>query len=234
MQKTIDTQKTVAWKGPLAVAICTYLGTMTLLLWSSLARDWNLVLEVVRQPGAYITLTTGFIVIIVLVLVRKATALWIPRPQHIGIMVVVTGIAALVLWYLVPKDLLATVKYDLIGFGVGAIGVGVGIYSTGVARDSDKKMSSLANLQFYEKMAVIESYMQAVAESYVPPNDESRAAFASRIFNDIKGAKQLSQYVDPKLKEELDSKIQKLITRTSNLQPYVELVERLRELQEDG
>lgn len=232
MAKTIDTQKTVARKGPLAVAICTYLGIMTLLLWSSLAGDWNFVLEVVRQPGSYITLATGFITVIVLV--QKGPALRIPRPQHIGIMVVVTGIAAIVLWYLVPKDLLATVKYDLIGFGVGAIGVGVGIYSTGVARDSDKKMNSLANLQFYEKMAVIESYMQAVAESYVPLNDESRTAFASRIFNDIKGAKQLSQYVDPKLKEELDSKIRKLITRASNLQPYVELVERLRELQEDG
>jgi hypothetical protein len=232
MEKTVDIQKTVSWKGPLAVAICTYLGIMTLLLWSSLARDWNLVLEVVRQPSAYITLAAGFITVIVLV--RKTRALRIPRPQHIGIMVVVTGIAAIVLWCLVPKGLLATVKYDLIGFGVGAIGLGVGIYSTGVARDSDKKMNSLANLQFYEKMAVVELYMQLVAESYVPPNDESRSAFASRIFNDIKGAKQLSQYVDPKLKEELDNKIQKLITRTLNLQPYVELVERLRELQEDN
>lgn len=232
MEKTVDTQKTVSWKRRLAVAICIYLGILTLFLWSSLARDWNLVLEVVRQPSAYITLAAGFIPIIVSV--RKTPASWVLRPQHVGIMVVITGIAAIVLWYLVPKDLLATVKYDLIGFGVGAIGLGVGIYSTGVARDSDKKMNSLANLQFYEKMAVIESYMQAAAESYVPPNDESRNAFASRIFDDIKGAKQLSQYVDPKLKEELDNKIEKLITRTLNLKPYVELVERLRELQEDN
>lgn len=225
----MNVHKTTGWKRLLSVVICTYLGTMTLFLWSSLARDWNLVLEVVKRPSACITLAVGLAIAIVLVLETRTRGL---RLQHIGILAVVIGLAAMVLWYRVPEDLLATAKYDLIGFGVGAIGVGVAIYSTGVARDSDRKISSIANLQFYEKMAVVESYMQLVAESYIPPNDEGRTAFANRIFYDIKGARQLSQYVDPRLKKELDIKIQELITKTSNLQPYTELAARLVELQQ--
>ena len=83
----------------------------------------------------------------------------------------------------------------------------------------------MANLEFYEKMAVVENYISLV-------NPDSNVVVKA-ICNDIKGAKQLKKYVKPEVEQELNDKIQELINIALEKHPYGDLVSGLQEVQEE-
>jgi len=123
----------------------------------------------------------------------------------------------------------------LFSFGIAAFGIGTGFIGLSVAGKSGERMKAMATLEFYEKIAVIESYIQCVAESYIPPSEDSKKAFANRIYNDIKGAKQLKGYVHSKIDGELNKKVDELKHKADNKdsQNYKELIDKLIELQQE-
>ncbi len=109
--------------------------------------------------------------------------------------------------------------------GLAIFGIGTGFIGLGVARKSDKRMAAMASLEFYEKIAVIENYINYIRSG---PNVVSEA-----IYNDIKAAKQLKRYVKPEVEEELNRKIQELIDIALQGSPYGNLVSRLQDVQKE-
>jgi hypothetical protein len=119
----------------------------------------------------------------------------------------------------------------LFSVGIAAFGVGTGFVGLGVARKSDKRMAAMANLEFREKMAMIQQYIMDMSES---GTDEWNKAYADRIFYDLKGAKQLEEWVkDPEIRKTLNDGIQTLIDKVLAGQKHEHLIKRLQQAKED-
>ena len=119
------------------------------------------------------------------------------------------------------------------GIRTGFIGLGIAKQSRRIASQSDDRMQAMANLEFHEKKAVIEAYISDIykARSKI---EEALDAHAKRIYHDVKGAKELKNYVDPQLRTQLDEEINKL-KNIANEEPtkYKELIEKLTQLQKE-
>jgi hypothetical protein len=228
--------KVTPLKKSLAASIWSYLGTLAALL-AFLSKDLTQMWAILSVPRVYITILIGLAAVVIFVIVRVLRKLKKVREiniiqlwRFISYAIGIIGIIALLLYPLVRGVPLEIVGYNIVGFGVGAIGIAVGIYSTTVAKESDRRIAAIANLEYYEKMAVIESYIKQVNESLPLPDKTSKEAFANRIFNDIKGAKELEPYVKPEVKDKLNSQIIKLKSIVSGKEPWKELEDRLQEL----
>ena len=124
------------------------------------------------------------------------------------------------------------IRIYLITFGIAIFGIGTGFIGLGEAKKSDKRMQAMANLEFYEKIAVIESYLESVIRKTEQANPEVERAYANRIYYDIKGAKQLKEWVkDPEIKETLNKETQKLLDKLLEGQKYENLIKRLQQIQ---
>lgn len=112
-----------------------------------------------------------------------------------------------------------------ISWGISLVAIALALIALGIASDSDKRMAAMANLEFYEKMAVVENYKAFV--------NLGRSLVVEAIYNDIKGAKQLKKYVNPEIEQELNKKIQELIDIARQKQSYGNLISRLQDVQKE-
>lgn len=120
------------------------------------------------------------------------------------------------------------VELSLIALGLAFFGIGTGFISLSVSNKSDDRMIAIANLEFYEKMAVAQLYIRDMSQ---PDSDEWKKAYADRIYYDLKGAKELEQWVkSPELKSRFNDAIQDLLNKALNGQKYEQLIKRLYEI----
>jgi len=109
--------------------------------------------------------------------------------------------------------------------GASVIGVSIGFLALYISLKSGERVKAMANLEFHEKMAVVENYIAAVKLR--------KNVVAKSIKYDLTAAKQLNEYVDSKIKNELDKKIDELKKEaTEDPQKYKELIEELTNVQE--
>ena len=119
----------------------------------------------------------------------------------------------------------------LFSVGIAVFGIGTGFIGLGEARKSDKRMAAMANLEFYEKIAVIESYLQQVIQRSTPSDPEAAKAYADRIYYDIKGAKQLEKWMkDPNIKRTFYEEIQRLLDTALKIKTQEDLIKRLQQI----
>ncbi len=110
--------------------------------------------------------------------------------------------------------------------GASVIGVSIGFLALYVSLKSGERMKAMANLEFNEKMAIVENYIAAVRLG--------NNVVAKSIKYDLGAAKQLNKYVDSKVKNELDERIDELKKQaTEDPQKYKDLIKELTNLQED-
>jgi len=115
--------------------------------------------------------------------------------------------------------------------GLAIFGIGTGFIGLGVAHKSSKIMAAMANLEFYEKMAVIKAYIMPMCKEGTEEQDK---AYADKIFYDVKGAKQLEGWVkDPKIAKMFNDEIQTLIDKALAGQKHEHLIKRLQEAKKD-
>jgi len=124
---------------------------------------------------------------------------------------------------------------SMLGLGIGIIAFVVGAMSMKISTESDKRMKAMANLEFYEKIAVIQGYLENAIRTNSPSNPEADRAYADRIYYDIKGAKQLEEWVkDPNIKQTLNEEIQRLLDKVLAGQTYEYLIKRLQQIQREN
>ena len=203
----------------LGVSILVYV-VVLLILWRFITGGWTQLLQILAIPMVSVTLVVGVGLIVI-----SSLILHIRKLQFTGMIVVLVGVIAIVLFAVTPQEILHAAKYDVVGFGVGAIGVGVGFYSAGVAVEATGMIKSMANLEFYEKIAIVDEYLHAI--------DAKADIVADLIYHEIKGAWQLKKYVDPKIERELDNKINAMKGKILEEQQYGELLNRIQQLQDE-
>lgn len=203
----------------LGVNILVYV-VVLLILGRFITGGWTQFLQILAIPMVSVILVVGVGLIVI-----SSLILHIRKLQFTGIIVGLVGVIAIVLFTIAPQEILHAAKYDVVGFGVGAIGVGVGFYSAGVAVESTGMIKSMANLEFYEKIAIVDEYLHAI--------DAKADIVADRIYHEIKGAWQLKKYVDPKIERELDNKINAMKGKILEGQQYGELLNRIQQLQDE-
>lgn len=116
---------------------------------------------------------------------------------------------------------------DTVGLGFGVMSFGVGGLAFGISKISDERLKAISNMQFYEKIAIIQNYIT----DFDKPNDKANfdKDYANKIFYDVTAAKQLSQWVSPKIKENLNIEIQHLLDIIPAEPEYENLKNRLAE-----
>jgi len=140
---------------------------------------------------------------------------------YLGIVVIAVAILAFT-----SSDIVVQISFTALGLAL--FGIGTGFISLGVSRKSDDRMMAIANLQLFEKMAVMQAYIQDLNQ---PDSEEWNKAYADRIYYDLKGAKELEQWVgDPELKVKFNDTIQELLDDALKGQKHEHLIKKLYEL----
>ena len=218
----------------LAVSVASYIATTLLFLRFFQAKDWAEFWQILTIPAVSVVLSCGLIPIIISALLFRLRM----NPFYLtSIAVFILGVVALSLHPFIPLEIRQSAGYDIVNFGVGAIGISVAILALGIAvksgeiaEESDKRMKAMANLEFYEKMAVIDAYTSDIGKE--------PEAYANRIYHDIRGALELKEYVEPAIKDKLDEKIKAMkdiVDKMPEGHPYRELLlDRLKRLLEEG
>ena len=135
-------------------------------------------------------------------------------------------ISAGIVFVIVMFILILTGKQPDISFlsvALALFSLGLALVSITLSLRSYDRTEAMANLEFYEKIAVIENYITAAKSK--------QSVVVEAIYNDIKGAKQLKKYVDPEIEQKLDNKIQELIGIASQDALYGDLVKKLQTIQ---
>ena len=135
-----------------------------------------------------------------------------------------SGIALVLAAYL---DIWEGIIWDarIVGIGFSLVSISIAGFALSVSRESGDRMKAMANLEFYEKIGVLEYHIENVKNG--------NSIVVGTVCNDIRGAMQLKNYVEPTVKQRLDDKIQELIEVALGGQPYAELVRQLQQLQRD-
>lgn len=139
----------------LSISTGIYIVVTLLLIGLVVAKDWTRLWQILTIPSVYVVLLAFLVVNIIVQVVRM-----FPRLQYIGVTVVIVGIAALIVHSIAGPQIKETLTYDLVGFGIGAIGVGVGIIAIGIAKESDKRMEAMADLQFDQALSALVDYYE--------------------------------------------------------------------------
>lgn len=139
----------------LSISIGIYIVVTLLLIGLVVAKDWTRLWQILTIPSVYVVLLVFLVVNIIVQVVRM-----FPRLQYIGVTVIIVGIAALIVHSIAGPQIKETLTYDLVGFGIGAIGVGVGIIAIGIAKESDKRMEAMADLQFDQALSALVDYYE--------------------------------------------------------------------------
>jgi len=103
------------------------------------------------------------------------------------------------------RTLWDTVKWDttVVGVGLGSVSLAAATLALLISTNSDKRMKAMANMEFYEKMAVL--------DGYVVEQGKQDQRSADRVYHDVKGALQLIEYVDPMIAGQLTDRIKEMI-----------------------
>lgn len=169
----------------LPISISIYIVVTLLLIGLVIAKDWTRLWQILTTPSVYVVLLTFLVVNIII-----QVLLIFPRLQYVGVTVVVIGIVALTLYSIAGPQIKETLTYDLVGFGVGAIGTGVGIIAISIAKESDKRMAAMADLQFDQALSALVDYSEP-AESW------------KDMYYHARGALQLAPWATEEKKREL-------------------------------
>jgi hypothetical protein len=145
----------------LAVSIGTYILVTLLLIGLVLAKDWAKLWQILTIPSVYIVLLAFLGVNII-----AQVLLMFRNLRYIGVTVVIIGIAALIVHSIAGPQIKETLTYDLVGFGIGAIGAGVGIIGIDIAKQSDNKMKAMADFQFDQALSALVDYYEESASWY--------------------------------------------------------------------
>lgn len=113
---------------------------------------------------------------------------------------------------------------SMLGLGLTFIALAIALISLRIAEKSGERMRAMANLEFNEKIAVIETYIARVKAK--------QNVVVEAVYNDIKAAKQLKEYVKHEIEQELNKKIQELID-IAKQKRLKELEHRLQDLQKE-
>ena len=159
----------------------------------------------------------------------KGTAL---QTRRIGIGIALFGLA-IAIFFTVPmvSEWRVVDSATAISWGVALVSIGIAVYAIGISKGSDERMQAMANLEFYEKMAMVQQYTVDLSQ---PDTDQWNKAYANKIFYDLKGAKQLEEWVkDPEIAKMLHDGIQTLIDQALAGQKHEHLIKRLQETKKD-
>jgi c-di-AMP phosphodiesterase-like protein len=120
---------------------------------------------------------------------------------------------------------------SFVGIMFALFSVGLALIAISLSLHSDERMTAMANLEFYEKMAMVQQYIMDMSKN---EPDEWNKAYADKIFYDLKGAKQLEKWVkDPNIAKMFNDEIQILIDKALAGQKHEHLIKRLQEAKED-
>lgn len=227
------------------IAVVAVILLIVRLFW---VKDWAQLREILSLPQAWISLLAILIFYLILQTILqvspsgKTARAMAEMLDPVGRICWVLGIITILVAAFAPA-LEPTLQLSLTALGLAMFGIGTGFIGLSVARKSDERMVAMANLEFYEKIAVIEAYISDIYGSdlrkQTSAEEEERrkrifGAHADRIYHDIKGAKQLNKYVDPEIKNKLKKEIDRLKNLASkDPQKYKELIENLTKLQEE-
>jgi hypothetical protein len=110
----------------------------------------------------------------------------------VGYLLVIFGLSFLV-WVLIIKSALGLELFlALVSFGMAVIAIGLSFVGLGTSTSSDEKMVALTNLNYYEKMAMLEGYKAMY------PKDETdrKTRIANKADYDIKAISELDPFLD--------------------------------------
>lgn len=93
-------------------------------------------------------------------------------------------------------------KNTAISWGIGLVAIGLAIIAMSNQRDSDRRMQSMANLEFYEKMSMIQLYLACLSTN----SAEHDEADAQRVLYDLESARQLEGWMKRDSKVAIDFK----------------------------
>ena len=103
--------------------------------------------------------------------------------------------------------------------GVSLIGVSIGFLALYISLESGRRMNAMANLEYYEKMAVIENYITDIKSG--------KELRVGSLKYDIVSAHQLNKFVDKIIEQELDRKINELKSEVNKNEKYKNLINEL-------
>jgi len=113
---------------------------------------------------------------------------------------------------------------EIVGIGIGLVSIAIADFAWMVSTESDDRMKAMANLEFYEKIAVIETHIANVRKG--------DPIVVGTVYNDIKAAMQLKKWVNPTIKQQLDDKVHELINVALAGQ-HAALVRQLQNMQQE-
>ena len=196
------------------VALLTYLIVLALLLGAASQWQWSEFVTLL-VPSLIIPVAAGAVVTVsvsIFFTIRIGRRVFIAS----GCAMVLLGLL-LILLHRVQPNISNLVGYDVVNFGASAIGIGIAFWSLDIALASDNRMKAIANLEFREKMAVIEDYLSQVR------NKEDVVVKA--LGHEIDAVKQLEKFVGPQLNHELGEKLEELVDEAKKYESrYADLI----------
>lgn len=196
----------------LPISIGIYIVVTLLLIGLVVAKDWTRLWQILTIPSVCVVLLVFLAVNIIVQIL-----LVFPRLQYVGVTVVVIGIVALTLYSIAGPQIKETLTYDLVGFGVGAIGVGVGIIAIGIAKESDKRMEAMADLQFDQALSPLVDYYEDIDSWY-------------NIYYHARGALRLAPWATEERKRDIKRVLTGVIRQAQADQETGGLVSKIKEL----
>lgn len=113
-----------------------------------------------------------------------------------------------------------------LALGVSIVSVGVAGFGIWIATKSDRRMKAIANLEFNEKIAVVEHYLHNVGDN--------KTVSARAIGYDIRAALELQRWVEPNLEKQLWQSIDILKSEAQAKHPkYEDLCEELHKIKQE-
>jgi len=201
-------------KRGLLAGLTTYLAGVALFLGVASQWRWSVFVTFVGVPLiASVVIGTVFVILMSLFLTPRLRG---HDLMSMGFAMLLVGLCFLLVGRMQP-NISSLVGYDVTNFGASAIGIGIAFFGLDIARTSDNRMKAIANLEFYEKMAMIENYLSQVRNN--------QNVVVKALGYDVDGVKALGKFVEPQLKKELDKKLEELEAEAKkHVPPYAELI----------
>lgn len=127
---------------------------------------------------------------------------------------------------------------------IEGISICLAVIAVFIALVSEKRMQRMANMELYEKLAIIEGYIDSIRTGQaaalsgaiftIPGPAQQYVLPFGRVVNDVLGAIELKRYAEYKLRKRLDEEITQLINVASKNQLYQGLSDKIKEAIEDS
>lgn len=209
-------------KRNLVIGLLSYFVVLALLLGVISQWHWSVFFTPIK-PSLIIVVVMGAVLVVLVHLFL--TARLRERPlMSVSTVLVVVGVSLIFLHWMYP-EVSNLAGYDVVNFGASAIGIGIAFLSLDIASQSDNRMKAMANLEFHEKIAVLENYLVSVRLG--------RRVVVKSLGHDVDGAMQLRKFVEPDLEADLKQKLKELVAEAFQYLPlYADLIAEIFRLQE--